>query len=434
LKLALVLLVCACAVDDPLGTDRSGCAQSPCNPTDRQAYCAGKGPPILVGDGTGATDICSGHIAQTTFRFAVCTCDDYVTSFALQTDSFSAAAGYTPGGRGGSVGTNKTLQANGDVTLGGSLWAAGTDVRAANLSVAGELRDQGALDSGGAVRVDRDAFVGGNIDVVDLTVAGTLTQPSTSTLTIHGTNNAPTIANAAVTVTPPCDCTNLVNIAGYVDAHQFANHNADINLDPHLLENSTAASPLMLPCGRFYLTRINGDSLTIVAGGRTALFVGQDVTLMRDLTIQLAPGAELDLFIHDTLNVSGTVTVGSRDQPNRARVYIGGASSIQLGGSGTFGGNLYAPASILQASGNFEVFGSLFVRSVSASGQLIVHYDTDVLTAGDQCPTGTPTSCRTCVDCGNQACIDGACGQCRTSADCCPPLLCAGGHCSPQVP
>ena len=434
MKLAFALLLCACSVDDALGTDRSGCAQSPCNPTDRQAYCAGSGPPILVGDGTGATDICSGHIAQTTFRFAVCTCDDYITSFALQTDSFSAAKGYLPGGRGGSVGTNKTLQANGDVTLGGSLWAAGSEVRAANLSVAGELRDQGLLGSAGAVSVDRDAFVGGDVDVQDLTVQGALTLPAASMLTIHGANNAPNVVRAPVSITPPCDCANLVNIAGYVDAHQFANHNADIHLDPTVLANSTPAAPFVLPCGRFYLTRINGDSLTIVAGGRTALFIGQDITLTQDLTIQLADGAEFDLFVHDGVSVNGAVTIGSPTQPNRARVYVGGAGSLALGASGTFGGNLYAPSAILQASGNVEVFGSVFVRSVSASGRFFVHYDTDVLGAGDNCPGGTPTTCRTCIDCGNQACINGVCGQCRTSADCCAPLLCAGGHCSPEVP
>jgi len=37
--------------------------------------------------------------------------------------------------------------------------------------------------------------------------------------------------------------------------------------------------------------------------------------------------------------------------------------------------------------------------------------------------------CRSCQDCRNQACINGACGACRTSADCCAPLVCSGGTC-----
>src|SRR5262249_30718440 len=140
------------------------------------------------------------------------------------------------------------------------------------------------------------------------------------------------------------------------------------------------------------------------------------------------------LFVRDGISVGGNVKVGSQAHPSRARVYVGGAGTVQLGASGTFGGNFYAPRAILQASADVEVFGSLFVQSVSASGRFFVHYDTDVLGAGDDCPPGNPTSCRTCLDCGNQACIGGTCGQCRSSADCCPPLLCAAGHCSPQVP
>lgn len=428
MRFALALLVCACSVEDPLGTDRSGCAQSPCDPTDRDAYCAGKGPPILVGDGMGNRDICSGAIAQTTFRFALCTHDAYVTSVGLETDSFSAAAGYVPGGRGGSVGIDASFSATAPVTLGGSLWASG--VSATSLNVAGELRDQGALDSMGTISIDHDAFVANDVDVQDLTVGGTLTLPMASMLTIRGANNAPRVMRAPVSIPVPCDFTNTLNIAGYAIAHETLNHNAGI-VDSHQLENFTTTQ-LSLPCGRFYLTKINGGSLTIIAGGRTALFVGGDVTLMQDLTVQLADGAELDLFIAGGLSVGGTVNVGSQAQPNRARMYVGG--TVQLGATGTFGGNFYAPDAILQVSADLEIFGSLFVRAVSASGHVKVHYDTDVLGAGNNCPTGNPTTCRTCLDCGNQACIGGVCGQCRTSADCCPPLLCAGGHCSPQVP
>ena len=41
---------------------------------------------------------------------------------------------------------------------------------------------------------------------------------------------------------------------------------------------------------------------------------------------------------------------------------------------------------------------------------------------------GTP-QCGSCTDCANQACVNGTCGSCTSSAQCCPPLLCLGGSC-----
>ena len=37
--------------------------------------------------------------------------------------------------------------------------------------------------------------------------------------------------------------------------------------------------------------------------------------------------------------------------------------------------------------------------------------------------------CSTCLDCNNQACVNGACGACTSSSQCCAPLVCQGGTC-----
>ncbi len=34
---------------------------------------------------------------------------------------------------------------------------------------------------------------------------------------------------------------------------------------------------------------------------------------------------------------------------------------------------------------------------------------------------------------GAQACVDGTCGDCRTDADCCAPLICNAGRCEPLL-
>jgi hypothetical protein len=44
---------------------------------------------------------------------------------------------------------------------------------------------------------------------------------------------------------------------------------------------------------------------------------------------------------------------------------------------------------------------------------------------------GTPmmSGCNTCLDCNGQACINGACGACTDSSQCCAPLICIQGMC-----
>jgi hypothetical protein len=37
--------------------------------------------------------------------------------------------------------------------------------------------------------------------------------------------------------------------------------------------------------------------------------------------------------------------------------------------------------------------------------------------------------CGSCKDCNNQACINGTCGMCTGSSQCCPPLTCMNGTC-----
>jgi len=115
-------------------------------------------------------------------------------------------------------------------------------------------------------------------------------------------------------------------------------------------------------------------------------------------------------------------------------VYVG--SSLQLGQPGIIGGNLYAPTGVLAVGGGVDAYGSVFVKHLQTAGVFSVHYDTDVLQAAARCPStdGGATSCRTCDDCGNQACVAGVCGACVTDADCCAPLTCAAGACVATAP
>jgi hypothetical protein len=276
-----------------------------------------------------------------------------------------------------------------------------------------------------------------------------------------------------VDVALPCDCGADVRVpvGDIVAAAATDNDNDVIGLDPDALQSPGEDLRLELPCGSYYLSAVqSADAITVVATGRTALYVDGDVTGGAPITFSVAPGGELDLFIAGDFSSSGTVTLGSPAYPALMRVYLGSPNGVTLSSEIEVGAFLYAAEGGVHSSGDIEVFGGVFAGEYTASGDTTVHYDGAVLSAGESCPPpggvvvdtdgGTiapggdggvvdgadggavppddggmtpvdppPESCDSCNDCGNQACIDGECGSCVTTSDCCAPLLCLDGTC-----
>src|SRR5690606_2982629 len=163
-----------------------------------------------------------------------------------------------------------------------------------NLAVAGGLgRSSSAITVGGMARV------GGDVDVLSLSVAGALT--TTEGASVTGDVMAGSRVTAPVSVPPPCRCDagDVLDIGAVIDEHELANHDADLGISPDDMIDVAGDVTLELPCGRYYLSRISsqgGGTVTLRATGRTALFIDGDVTLSGNLTVEVAPGAEMDLF------------------------------------------------------------------------------------------------------------------------------------------
>lgn len=429
-------------------------------PISRTEYCEGSGPPIIIGDqGGSGGDVCTGDIAQVTFRYAICSCESPVGTDELVTDAFDSSLGrYTPGGRGGAVGTNGSYTATGLARIGGALWVSGSGASQVTNehTVLGELHVQGNLTVA-EMSVDRDAYVGGNLTTQSLDINGDLHIPAGRDIT--GTVDANATLRQPVTVSRPCACdpSELVDIAGFIGAHAQVNDNAEVGLDPDVLADVNTSTVLALPCGRFYLSRIRGTApIRITIEDRTALFIGGDVTTTGTLELVLAPGAEVDVFIGGSLTATDQLELGSADAPAKARLYIGGQDDITLTNEALLAGNVYAPRAEMVVTDAIEVFGSIFVKRLRFTNKLTVHYDRAILEAGEGCvdpvppgpdagvadaggadagaPDVGPASdlCMDCTDCGNQACMNGVCGACLTNADCCSPLVCRGGTCLPD--
>ncbi len=420
----------------------------------RAEYCAGDGPPIIATNRGGTrVDVCTGEIAQTTFRFAICSCESPVGTSELFTDAFDSSLGtYTPGGRGGAFGTNASYTATSRWLIGGAVFAAGTGqvTTTGEQTYLGELHVAADLNVN-TMSVDRDAFVGGSITASELDIAGALHQSAGANQT--GDITAMSVIREPVVVPQPCGCepNQLVDIDGFIEAGRTRNDNAEVGLSPEVLSDINTSTVVTLPCGRFYLSEITGTAdITVRITGRTALFVGGDFRTTQRLRLELAPGAEVDVFVAGSFIATGRLELGSRDAPSKARLYVGGEETIVLTAQALVAGNIYAPRAQVTITGALEVFGSLFARKLTFTQALRVHYDRSILTAGDECsPTGTeptdggvvagdsgrpePTeTCETCNDCGNQACVGGVCGACTSSSDCCAPLVCVQGVCLPD--
>ena len=390
-SLATLALIAACGDPDvvatQIGADGGGLPR----------YCDGDGPPILVGDGItvgegdgSSDDVCVGEVAIRTFRHALCTCEDYVTSTRLDTDSFDSAIGpYTPGGTEAPVGIDGSLQTSDALAIGGDLTVSGVAGASlgADLGVAGDAAIGGDLGTAVDVAVGGDARGAGRIDLATLDVTGTLTVPEGET--IAGAVTAGATVRAPVAVEPPCACApeDLVDIADFVSSHRTANENAEIDLAPGALSGYSGDTTLELPCGRYYLGPVHGSgTLTLRATGRVAILVDGDVTMLSPLVIELAgDDAELDLLIAGLLSSTNTITAGDPAHPARTRIYIGGDGRIDLAGGSILAANLYAPRAALALSGGATLHGSLFVRRLDQSAPVQIHYDVDVLNSAEGC-------------------------------------------------
>jgi hypothetical protein len=386
-----------------------GSSQPPPGDGGRGAYCAGKGPPVTVGDdGQAAGGTSSACIAAWTFRSAVCACDNIeVTKKTgsspgyFRTDSFSSTSGpyaSATAGTAGRVGCNSTYNVHVDADIGGELALTSETALFQQFAtrVRGELRTSGGVlvnTPGGSLEVDQDAWVLELLAVdTDMAVHGTLYRGDGAVTIGAGSIKSKSTVKQSFNVTPPCACgpQDLLDIAGYVRAAKANNHDADVGLAPGALASYGADASFDLPCGRFYLdgVRVPDHALTLRIHGRTALLVDGPL-IAGSLKVDLDPDAELDLFVADNFIVSGKVELGSMQHPAASRLYVGGTGNVVLQGQQVFVGNVYAPRATIVTDPELEVYGALFANVVVGQ-RLAVHYDAAVQKVGEGCGDAPP--------------------------------------------
>lgn len=382
LACAVTFALGGCATDDVVAVRR--CAGGACGGTDG-AFCAGSGPRI-----TAAQDskICGGALIASLLPAALCVCSG-VTGGDLATDFFdSAVAPYAPGQLGGELRSVGPLSTQGSWDLGGALRssdASGVQVMSGSLLVRGPLQVQGGL-RGDSVSAQRDAEIGGDISLINLAVAGTLTTAETSVISVSGQRTTPSTRTAAVAVAPPCPCELDPYVSGPILALTQTNDDARLGLGKDQLEGYVGSPVLTLPCGGYFFQRIAGaGSLELRIAGRVELAIAGGLDVGGQLTIALAPGAELDLYVHGDVTVGGMVAMGDKAAPQRLRFFPGGVDTIRIAGGGYISAAVLGRRRDLITSAPLDIYGGMIAERASVNGALRLHYDQQMRAIAGSC-------------------------------------------------
>ena len=378
---------CGNACDAGEGCSLGECVDSMAFERDEN-HCLGGGPAIVVEDPTQG-DRCSGQLRRELFTSAACSCDRAVFEGELFTDGFDSATGpYEAELMDGPVAMNDHLDIENTAFFDGDVTTVG------RLDVEGDLTITRDMMVGENLRVSGDALVDGDASIADgisastLTVGGSLTVPEGTDVDDHSFDQ---LVEEEVTVDPPCPCDSTPDVAAIVDARQENNQNDDVGLDAALLvDHYDSIQHLALPCGQFYL---NGSDIepdfTVIAEGRTAIYIDDNFTSEGDLRILPAPGAELDLFIDGQITAEGSLVLGSPNYPASTRIYVDDQTALE--GDVQLNGFLFG-ADHMTFEGDFEVFGGLFAgQLLSAEGNTSIHYDHQIREATD--PELTAETC-----------------------------------------
>lgn len=433
-----------------------GCNAGVCVPAldlSEARACEGGGPPIQF-DWDGEQDRCSGEVAEAAFRWAMCGCSDTSLTGGLKTDAFDSTLGpYVPGVLGGGVGINGSLKSTHNMNIGGSLWVGDTSSGALKAQgiVHIDMRVGGTASITGGLKVGGDAAVGSyNAGGSTFEVGRTLTVPAGGTMSGNATYQD--LQRDPVNVPMPCACEDeqIIPIKAMIQARSADNDNALIGLNASALSAANAPRRLDLPCGNYFLNGIDvGSDLTIIAHGRTALYIQGNVKAQH-LTIKAMPDAELDVFISGEVHTGGLV-FGSPHYPASTRLYLGGAEGLIITKDVNIGGFVYAHPGAMHFTSDVEVFGGIFGNQLTVTQPLTIHYDRQIQRVGDSCPGTDPDpDPNPDSDAGNQTDADPSgdtdtdtgttpdpdpnqCvsfeGACSSSSDCCAPLLCDQGTC-----
>jgi cytoskeletal protein CcmA (bactofilin family) len=219
----------------------------------------------------------------------------------------------------------------------------------------------------GSVAVDRTASLSS-----DVAIEGDLRYGSL--LYETGTKEAAVRSSVQSTTTCQLPSSLSLDVAASVQARAKDNDNDQASEELAQLARWNGEQSITLPCGRYYLSEIDGDgSMTVNAMGNIVLFVDGSVSAKQGLQIRAAPSARVSLIVNGSVHVIGDLSLGELSD---ARHLLLAANQIHLEqGKNTIGGVLYAQSEdVLLVNGTLDVNGAVFAHRAQLEGATnVVH-------------------------------------------------------------
>lgn len=310
------------------------------------------------------------------------------------------------GGTQGVVSTNDNEDENGNVTLSGSSPIYG-QVRAA-----GSVTASGSASIHGDVKANKEIV----IDSWSSRIEGNATAPVVRTTAnrdvseqVGGTinNTSPHVGAAAscdsFTKSEEATISDLIDaLASYASSGSLSlgGGNQTYELTPDgLSNNNTVSDPkkdvtldgiFPEPTNVLVLDSfsLNGSANFVVDGGDMTLYVKGNIDIGGGATFNVAEGSSLKIVTEGRFNLPSGLDIASdsvtNDEGNPVlSLYStyddGGASGwnagVNITGSSTFKGTIFAPYSTVNVAGSGELFGAVKGRRVDISGSGDIHYD-----------------------------------------------------------
>lgn len=378
------LAVSACTVPAGSGPEPSAspegaepsAAPSPEDNGDDQNYES-----IYVGFNDDGSGLCGGDLAEDTFRYGLCICNDLDMAGALRTASVS---GGSPDLVAGGVGVNGNYALAGSAEIDGSLVVGGRFSPAGSQTIGSELRVGGNVNAAGRIDVGGDAYLAGRVSAIGLDIEGTLyTQEEQSLFLIDAAGNEV----MPFDIPPPCACDETDEVVGFVADAASNNDNAAQGIDPSALDGVAGDHTLEVGPGRVYLNAIDvAGVLTFVVTGPTAIYIGGDLQAAGLVDVEFtSDDAELNLFIDGSIRTAGQLELGTDEDVSKVRVYMSGNGDISLAGGLAIRGGLSAPLSDIRTAGDVILEGAILVGRLHSAGVVTVNYDTGFIAPDGEC-------------------------------------------------
>lgn len=338
LRLALVVSLCVglLACDEPdivarrsfaACLDRQACetaspdvceAPTVCN-ADSLECGAAIAPAVRVGDS------CTMRQPVLSFRHALCSCGDFVSTHDLIVE-------HTPPSNSMTEGMADDVAAP----------------RGAPVAV------DGNLTTTAGIRVEGGLVVSGNLELPD-----------------GGLPEADPVS--AQTGRSDCDCSATSNLS-IEDADALVPAQSPAGFDPAQLQDVTSNATVTLTCGSYRVARIAGTAdLHLAISGHVVLLVEGDLALEAGMEVSVEQGGLFELIVLGNVGLAGPWLL--QGDPGQTRVYALGNGTIDLSAEALISGPLYAPRAELVTRGDITVLGAVFVRRAAPGGTVLIRYD-----------------------------------------------------------